>query len=128
MRGDNPETLIGDVARRRAPAALMSGGVPSATVSVLFTDIEASTRQWEESADMSARVEQHFDVLRTAVQHAGGEVFATMASPQRSRQPMAPCGLRWLRSAHCPRPASRCGWGSTPARSSGSDTICAGGR
>jgi predicted ATPase len=44
----------------------------------LFTDIEGSTRQWEESPEMHARVEQHFAVLRRAVEDEDGEVFATM--------------------------------------------------
>jgi predicted ATPase len=44
----------------------------------LFTDIEGSTRQWEESPQMSERVDDHFAVLRHAVDQAGGEVFATL--------------------------------------------------
>ena len=44
----------------------------------LFTDIEGSTRQWEESPEMYERVERHFAVLRAAVDDGGGEVFATM--------------------------------------------------
>ncbi|MET0145138.1 MAG: adenylate/guanylate cyclase domain-containing protein [Ilumatobacteraceae bacterium] len=51
---------------------------PSATTTLLFTDIEASTRQWEESAGMYQRVEAHFDVLRAAIDAAGGTIFATM--------------------------------------------------
>ena len=38
----------------------------------LFTDIEGSTRQWEESPEMYDRVEQHFAVLRAAVDDGGG--------------------------------------------------------
>jgi predicted ATPase/class 3 adenylate cyclase len=48
------------------------------TLTFLFTDIEGSTRQWEELPEMSATVERHFQVLRCAVEHHGGEVFATM--------------------------------------------------
>ncbi len=44
----------------------------------LFTDIEGSTRQWEQSPAMADLVAQHFDVLRVAVDEAGGEVFATL--------------------------------------------------
>jgi predicted ATPase len=43
----------------------------------LFTDIEGSTRHWEESPEMSERVAQHFAVLRAAVDGGGGRVFAT---------------------------------------------------
>ena len=56
----------------------MRNGCPSVTMTFLFTDIEGSTRQWEESAEMYDRVEQHFALLRTAVDGGGGEVFATM--------------------------------------------------
>ncbi|MBI4933746.1 MAG: adenylate/guanylate cyclase domain-containing protein [Actinobacteria bacterium] len=48
------------------------------TLTFLFTDIEGSTRQWEELPEMSATVERHFQVLRCAVEHHGGEVFSTM--------------------------------------------------
>jgi predicted ATPase/class 3 adenylate cyclase len=48
------------------------------TWTFLFTDIEGSTRQWEESPGMHERVEQHFTALRVAVEGLGGEVFATM--------------------------------------------------
>ena len=56
----------------------MRNGCPSVTMTFLFTDIEGSTRQWEESPEMYDRVEQHFAVLRAAVDDGGGEVFATM--------------------------------------------------
>ena len=48
------------------------------TMTFLFTDIEGSTRQWEELPEMSATVERHFQVLRRAVEGRGGEVFSTM--------------------------------------------------
>ncbi len=51
---------------------------PVATMTFLFTDIEGSTRQWEESWEMSERVERHFVALRAAVGQAGGSVFSTM--------------------------------------------------
>jgi predicted ATPase/class 3 adenylate cyclase len=55
----------------------MSGGT-SSTLTFLFTDIEGSTRQWEESPGMHERVERHFAALRRVVEAGGGEVFATM--------------------------------------------------
>jgi predicted ATPase/class 3 adenylate cyclase len=54
------------------------GGAPNDTRTFLFTDIEGSTRQWEESLEMHEHVEQHFDVLFRAVACGDGEVFATM--------------------------------------------------
>jgi len=41
-------------------------GAPNVTRTFLLTDIEGSTRQWEESPEMNDLVEQHFDVLRRA--------------------------------------------------------------
>ncbi len=58
--------------------SLPAGSPPKTTRTFLLTDIEGSTRQWEESPGMNEHVEQHFDVLRTAVQEGGGELFATM--------------------------------------------------
>ena len=76
--------------RREPDTHALAGGVPTprptgavppprrATMSLLFTDIVGSTRQWEQTAGMSERVEAHFAVLRAAVTTAGGEIFATM--------------------------------------------------
>jgi predicted ATPase/class 3 adenylate cyclase len=52
-------------------------GTPT-TVTLLFTDIQGSTRQWEEAPGMSSQVDEHFGVLCAAVEASGGEVFATM--------------------------------------------------
>lgn len=48
------------------------------THTFLFTDIEASTAQWETSEVMNDLVEQHFEVLRSTVAGHGGTVFASM--------------------------------------------------
>jgi predicted ATPase/class 3 adenylate cyclase len=56
----------------------MTPTVSGTTMTFLFTDIEGSTRQWEESIEMSGRVDRHFDVLRVTVERAGGEIFATL--------------------------------------------------
>ena len=51
---------------------------PYETVTFLFTDIEGSTRLWEEHrSSMSEALERHDNVLREAVAAAGGTVFAT---------------------------------------------------
>jgi class 3 adenylate cyclase len=50
----------------------MSAG-PSGTVTVLFTDIEGSTRLWEERpAEMREALALHGDVLRAAVESVSG--------------------------------------------------------
>jgi class 3 adenylate cyclase len=49
--------------------------LPSGTVTFLFTDIEASTRQWEmDAAAMDAALARHDLVLREAVEAHGGWV------------------------------------------------------
>jgi predicted ATPase/class 3 adenylate cyclase len=51
---------------------------PSGTVTFLFTDIEGSTRRWEaDAAGMRSDLARHDEVIRDAVEHHGGVVFAT---------------------------------------------------
>ena len=52
--------------------------LPTGTVTLLFTDIEGSTRLWSEHREvMRDAVERHDDILRTAIEDSGGFVFAT---------------------------------------------------
>ena len=52
--------------------------LPSGTVTFLFTDVEGSTRMWEEyQDDMSASLALHDEVVRSAVNGSGGVVFGT---------------------------------------------------
>ena len=52
-------------------------GVPSGTVTFLFTDIEGSTRLWEERPDeMRAALAEHDALLRAAVESHEGYVFS----------------------------------------------------
>src|SRR5512143_1672509 len=49
---------------------------PSGTVSFLFTDIEGSTRLWEQHPEaMPGMLDKHHDVLRRAIEANGGYVF-----------------------------------------------------
>src|SRR4051794_33247367 len=53
--------------------------LPSGTVTLLFTDIEGSTRAWELDEDTMAKVvARHDDVLRDAIESCGGSVFKTV--------------------------------------------------
>ena len=53
--------------------------LPSGTVTLLFTDIEGSTRHWEERPDeMSAALRRHDKLLRTAIFAHGGHIFKTV--------------------------------------------------
>ena len=63
---------------------------PSGVVTFLFTDIEGSTRRWEEDADaMRAALAAHDKVLRSAIEsydgfvfsHSGDGMAAAFASP-----------------------------------------------
>jgi predicted ATPase/class 3 adenylate cyclase len=64
---------------------------PSGVVTFLFTDVEGSTRRWEDDADeMRAALAAHDQVLRTAIEahggwlfkHTGDGVCAAFASPR----------------------------------------------
>ena len=53
-------------------------GVPSGTVTFLFTDIEGSTRLWDECPDaMRAALARHDELLGRAIAAHGGYVFST---------------------------------------------------
>ena len=52
--------------------------LPSGTVTFLFTDIEGSTRLWEEQPEaMKRALVAHDRILRDAIEHNDGYVFAT---------------------------------------------------
>jgi class 3 adenylate cyclase len=54
-------------------------GAPSGTVTLLFTDVEGSTRLWEAERDaMAAALRRHDEILRDAIEQAGGYVFKTV--------------------------------------------------
>jgi class 3 adenylate cyclase len=57
---------------------MLGVGVPSGTVTFLFTDIEGSTRLWETASTlMGVALERHDTIVRGAIEEAGGYVFAT---------------------------------------------------
>src|SRR5712692_1419929 len=52
---------------------------PSGTVSFLFTDIEGSTRLWEEHPDaMRQALARHDSLLKGAIDRRGGHIFRTL--------------------------------------------------
>jgi predicted ATPase/class 3 adenylate cyclase len=54
------------------------GGLPTGTVTFLFTDLEGSTRLWEEHPEaMKAALARHDEILREAVETQGGVVVKT---------------------------------------------------
>lgn len=58
---------------------MTAAGLPSGTVTFLFTDIEGSTKRWERNrAAMQAAVHRHESLIRTAIQAHAGHVFKTV--------------------------------------------------
>jgi class 3 adenylate cyclase len=54
-------------------------GAPSGTVTLLFTDVEGSTRLWDTERDaMAAALRRHDEILRDAIEQVGGYVFKTV--------------------------------------------------
>jgi class 3 adenylate cyclase len=52
---------------------------PSGTVTLLFTDVEGSTRLWDAERDaMAAALRRHDEIVRNAIEQAGGYVFKTV--------------------------------------------------
>jgi len=52
--------------------------LPSGTVTFLFTDVEGSTRLWEDHPDeMRVALERHDELVRAAIDDQGGRVFST---------------------------------------------------
>jgi class 3 adenylate cyclase len=71
----------------RGERALAAGGgrmeqpnpYPTGTIAFLFTDLERSTRLWQDHPDaMSAAVARHDYLLRNAIESRGGYVFKTV--------------------------------------------------
>ena len=57
----------------------MSQGLPGGTVTFLFTDVEDSTRSWEEApGDMAAALQAHDRIVRDAIERHGGHVFTSL--------------------------------------------------
>jgi predicted ATPase/class 3 adenylate cyclase len=53
--------------------------IPSGTVTLLFTDIEGSTRMWEAEPDqMAAALRRHDQIMRQTIEQARGYVFKTV--------------------------------------------------
>jgi predicted ATPase/class 3 adenylate cyclase len=53
--------------------------IPSGTVTLLFTDIQGSTRLWEaEPTPMTTALRRHDQLVRAAIEDAGGYVFKTV--------------------------------------------------
>ncbi|MCJ7437820.1 MAG: adenylate/guanylate cyclase domain-containing protein, partial [Acidimicrobiia bacterium] len=65
--------------------------LPTGTVTFLFTDLEGSTRLWEEHAEpMQAALARHDEILRDAVEKRDGMVVKTTGDGLHAAFPVAP--------------------------------------
>ena len=63
---------------------------PSGTVTFLFTDVEGSTRRWEQdSAAMRAAIERHFALLDEAIRAHNGVRFKIIGDAVQAAFPTA---------------------------------------
>src|SRR5918998_749601 len=68
--------------------------LPSGTVTFLFTDIEGSAGLWEQNPRaMTAAVERHLTVLRTAIEANGGVLFKTVGDAVQAAFPAVPAAV-----------------------------------
>ena len=85
---------------------------PSGTVTFLFTDIEGSTRLWEDYPDaMPGAFVRHDAILRDAVESAGGHVVKTTGDGFFARRAEAALGA----ALAAQRALAAAGWGATGA-------------
>ena len=58
-------------------ASFMTAGLPTGTVTFLFTDVEGSTRLWElHPAAMARALERHDEIMVSSIAERGGYVFS----------------------------------------------------
>src|SRR5829696_9146287 len=86
---------MGRIADRRFWAqhdlGMAMAGLPSGTVTFLFTDIEGCTDRWERDRQaMAAAVERHIALLDAAIQAHGGVHFKTVGDAVQAAFPTAP--------------------------------------
>jgi predicted ATPase/class 3 adenylate cyclase len=57
----------------------IGAAMPTGTITLLFTDVEGSTRMWEANPEtMNAALAHHDELVRAAVREHGGHVFKTV--------------------------------------------------
>ena len=113
-------------------ASDLFGGPANGLVTLLFTDIEGSTRAWEtHPSEMRIALQRHDEILRERIEGVGGYVFKTVgdafcAAFERPAQAvsaavdieLALAAERWSR-----RSGSPCGWASIPASATSATAI-----
>jgi predicted ATPase/class 3 adenylate cyclase len=75
--------------------SLPMSDLPRGTVTFLFTDIEGSTRLWEDGrSTMSEALERHDNILQQAISDSGGVIFSTGGDGLAAAFERAPDALR----------------------------------
>ena len=100
--------------------------LPTGTVTFIFTDLEGSTRLWEQHPQtMQTALARHDEILRDAVESGGGRVVKTTGdgvhavfATARGAVAAAAAGQRASQPSRGPARRCGCGWASTPARPS----------
>src|SRR5262245_34295242 len=88
---------------------------PTGTVTLLFTDIERSTRLWYEPDDaMRIALERHDDLLRRVMEEEGGYVFKTVGDAFHVA--FASPILALVAAVNAQRRLGAEGWGGLPLR------------
>ena len=101
--------------------------LPTGTVTFLFTDLEGSTRLWEEHPDaMQGALARHDEILRDAIAAHDGHIVKTTGdgvhaafanADERGARRGATRSSRWRREPwDADRARSASAWASTPAR------------
>jgi predicted ATPase/class 3 adenylate cyclase/DNA-binding SARP family transcriptional activator len=79
---------------RPPPTWWASAPGPSGTVTFLFTDVEGSTRLWEQHSEVArTALARHEALLRQAIEAHGGRVFKTVGDQLCAAFPTAPAAL-----------------------------------
>jgi predicted ATPase/class 3 adenylate cyclase len=69
-------------------------GPPTGTLTFLFTDIEGSTKLWEQNAQaMQVALSRHDEIVRNSIERRGGYVFKTVGDAFCAAFPTAPDAL-----------------------------------
>jgi class 3 adenylate cyclase len=100
--------------------------LPTGTVTFLFTDLESSTRLWEQHPTaMKAALARHDEILRHAVEAVGGRVvkgrgdgFHAVFGAAEDAVEAAVKAQRGLSGGGARQARCRSAWGCTPVRRS----------
>src|SRR3954452_16244118 len=85
--------------------------LPAGTVTFLFTDVEGSTRRWEQdSPAMLTAIERHFSLLAEAISNHNGVRFKTIGDAVQAAFPFALDGV--LAAVEAQRALTAEDWGS----------------